>query len=119
MNKSIDKVITKIHSALQGPIVAEQLDDGGTGAYDFHIDPTYRIRSESGALIVRDRWCGGDVEGECYRRHICIEDTPWSSEYQWYSESECRLSALGKRVQDKVLKAIAVASQHRAKEDAR
>lgn len=44
-------------------------------AYDFRRSATLLYTSTSGiAYLIADLWCGGNVEGECYRTHICKLD---------------------------------------------
>jgi hypothetical protein len=45
------------------------------GAYNFKRSATLLYTSTSGtAYLIADLWCGGNVEGECYRTHICKLD---------------------------------------------
>ena len=45
------------------------------GAYDFKRSATLLYTSTSGiAYLIADLWCGGNVEGQCYRTHICKLD---------------------------------------------
>jgi hypothetical protein len=45
------------------------------GAYNFKRSATLLYTSTSGtAYLIADLWRGGNVEGECYRTHICKLD---------------------------------------------
>lgn len=47
---------------------------GGRGAYDFSYDPTLELYVDGYTITLADYWCGGNVEGECYRLHIECDD---------------------------------------------
>lgn len=45
------------------------------GAYHYVRSAALLYTSTSGtAYLIADLWCGGNVEGECYRTHICKLD---------------------------------------------
>jgi hypothetical protein len=53
---------------------------GGTGAYGLKYDPSYALTVNGHRVVLFDVWCGGNVEGYCYRRHLGVgdcEDNCW------------------------------------------
>lgn len=58
----------------------EEITEGGRGAYEFSYDGIAIYTLPNGRQFVRqDSWCGGSVEGQCYRAHYA-ELTPAEAE---------------------------------------
>jgi hypothetical protein len=49
-----------------------QIQPDGQGAYDFPYegDEVVLFKKSQRAFLITDRWCGGSVEGWCYRIHF-------------------------------------------------
>jgi hypothetical protein len=74
MNKTNTKTVQDI--ILEFPVNPWSISPDGRGAYDFHYngDHVVLLRKSRRAFLLSDLWCGGNVEGECYRRHFCEID---------------------------------------------
>jgi len=54
------------------PVNVWQIGPDGCGAYDFNYDgdKVVLLKKSQRAFLLTDEWCGGNVEGECYRCHF-------------------------------------------------
>jgi len=100
-----------IERAIQGasPASIETIREAGRGAYDFVRGGTYRILWSNGVMMdVEDYWCGGGVEGECYRRHISARMTWREHDGTWHYKEEAvaRLASCIQRMRRDVDAAI-------------
>jgi hypothetical protein len=102
------------HAVAEAKIVrAVMVRLGGRGAYDMRVAPAYRIDWSNGvSMVAEDQWCGGDVEGECYRAHITAKPITWRSlDGTWHTDAEVskRIAGLATWLQDRINAAIASA----------
>jgi len=100
-----------IERAIQGasPASIETIRGAVRGAYDFVRGATYRILWSNGLLMdVEDYFCGGGVEGECYRRPISARMTWREHDGTWHYKEEAvaRLASCIKRIQRAIDAAI-------------
>ena len=54
------------------PVNVWQIKPDGRGSYDFSYDgdQVVLLKKSQRAFVLTDEWCGGNVEGECYRCHF-------------------------------------------------
>jgi len=54
-----------------------RVQNSGIGAYDFRHDGTILAVRGDKEWLLTDEWCGGDIEGQCYRQHVDGNRKSW------------------------------------------
>lgn len=54
-----------------------RIENAGRGAYDLPHDGTILAVSPLKSWLLTDEYCGGNVEGQCYRHHVAGARRPW------------------------------------------